>query len=326
MVLHRAHPRIDDGTEFHIVKFNFAVTAAPKTPFPGEQNRGPWLRRNQRLAAAVANGVNPLRVIGHDVVPNLGEGGDNTINELRRQRIDLDDDNEPAPENAEATAMNPGNGRFEKPTKCPRRMANINNAKGKFNSHHWEVIAKMNKIDQFRMCFPEQFVINVIIPKTNKHLGTAMTLQEFYVWLGCIFYMACFEGICDRDKWMTYVEDFFLDIMGAIRYTDIAQPLLFEDRFHEVRQMIGAFNQHFEREYSPAWLSCLDELMNSLLNKFCPGFMICPRKLHPFANEYHSIADSNKSGQHPIMWRVQLVEGKDQPKLENGRWAFPTNW
>jgi hypothetical protein len=97
--------------------------------------------------------------------------------------------------------MNPGNGRFEKPTKCPRRMANIKNAKGKFNSHHWEVIAEMNKIDQFRMCFPEQFVIDVIIPKTNKHLGTAMTLQEFYVWPGCIFYMACFEGICDRDKW-----------------------------------------------------------------------------------------------------------------------------
>jgi hypothetical protein len=50
--------------------------------------------------------------------------------------MEVDDDNKPAPENAEPTGMNPGSGRFEKPTVCPRRMANINNAKGKFNLHH----------------------------------------------------------------------------------------------------------------------------------------------------------------------------------------------
>ena len=60
----------------------------------------------------------------------------------------------------------------------------------------------MNELDQFRLCFPEEFVINVIIPETNKHLvGTVLTLQEFYVWLGCIFYMACFEGIGNCDNW-----------------------------------------------------------------------------------------------------------------------------
>jgi hypothetical protein len=81
-----------------------------------------------------------------------------------------------------------------------------------------------------------------------------------------------------------------------------------------------------ELDYSPAWLSCLDESMNSWLNKFCLGFMICPRKPWPFGNEYHSIADSNENMQHPIMWRIRLVEGKDRPKLGNGRWAFPTQW
>ncbi len=64
--------------------------------------------------------------------------------------------------------------------------------------------------------------------------------------------------------------------MGALRYTDVAKPLLFVDQFHELRQMIEAFNQHYEREYSPAWLSCIDESMNSWLNKFCLGFLICP--------------------------------------------------
>jgi hypothetical protein len=46
-------PEIDDGTEFHIVKFNFAVTAAPKTPFPGKQNHGPWLRRKESILSGL---------------------------------------------------------------------------------------------------------------------------------------------------------------------------------------------------------------------------------------------------------------------------------
>ena len=193
-------PEIDDGSEFHIVKFNFSVTVAPAVPFTGEQHRGPRGRRHQRPAAAVATEVNPLRFAGRDVVRNVGEGGVD-VDDLRRQGIEVDDDNEPAPENAEPTAMNPGNGRFEKPTVCPRRMANINNSKGKFNSHRWEVIAEMNELDLFRMCFPEQFVIDVIIPQTNQNLGMPINLQEFYVWLGCIFYMACRQGIVDCDKW-----------------------------------------------------------------------------------------------------------------------------
>jgi hypothetical protein len=67
-------PEIDDGSEFHIVKFNFSVTVAPTVPFTGEQNRGPRLRRNQRVAVA-ASEVDPLRVAGRDIVPNVGEGG-----------------------------------------------------------------------------------------------------------------------------------------------------------------------------------------------------------------------------------------------------------
>jgi hypothetical protein len=243
-------PEIDDGTEFHIMKFNFSVTQAPETSFPGEQNRGPRSRRNQRPAAAVAAEVNPRRTDDRNAVPSVvGEGVD-AIEELRRQGIEVDDDNEPAPENAEA-AVPVANGRWEKPTMCPRWTGNIPNYKGKFNSHRWEEIAEMNELDQFRMCFPEQFVIDVIIPETNKHLGTPVTLQEFYVWLGCIFYMACFEGIGDRNEWWSSssIDQFkgapfclngymsknrYVDIMCALRYTDVRQQLLFEDRFHEV--------------------------------------------------------------------------------------------
>ncbi|KAL7460411.1 hypothetical protein ACHAXS_000862 [Conticribra weissflogii] len=48
------------------------------------------------------------------------------------------------------------------------------------------------------------------------------------------------------------------------------------------------------------------------LNKWCPGWMCVPRKPHPFDNEYHSIADIDDGA--PVMWRVDLKEGKDQPR------------
>ena len=98
-------PEVDDGTEFHIVKFNFSVTSSSETPFPGEQNRGPRSRRHQRPAAAVAAEVDPRRTDVRDAVQNVGEGGVD-VDELRRQGIKVDDDNEPAPENIPVAESN----------------------------------------------------------------------------------------------------------------------------------------------------------------------------------------------------------------------------
>ena len=205
----------------------------------------------------------------------------------------------------------------------------------------WDVIANMSELDLFWMCFPEEYIADVLIPETNKGLQRKMDLHDFYVFLGCIFYMSCFVGIDNRADWWStspinmmsgapfrlyMTRKRFDEIMSALKYTNKEAPITFIDRFHEVRQMIDAFNKHYELEYSPSWLSCIDESMNVWLNKFCPGFMVCPRKPWPFGNEYHSIADGNENGHNPIMWRVRLVEGKDRPKLANGRWAFPTKW
>ena len=88
--------------------------------------------------------------------------------------------------------------------------------------------------------------------------------------------------------------------------------------------MIEAFNDHYAENYSPSWLSCLDESMNSWLDKFCPGFMSVPRKPHPLGNEYHSIADGDDG--KAVMWRIKLQEGKDRPKDATGSWAFPSKF
>ena len=63
-------------------------------------------------------------------------------------------------------------------------------------------------------------------------------------------------------------------------------------------------------QFPPSWVSCLDESMSTWTNKYsCPGWMFVPRKPWPFGNEYHTVCCS-LSG---IIWRMELVEGKDSP-------------
>ena len=330
----------DDVTILHIVKKNFRVDTAPAQPFPGEAPV-------QTCAAAPGDAVNPDRSSTRNTTANI-EGGlsrvamREEIEQLRQQGITVDDDNEPAPENAlpPMPGAAPPPGTWEKPQYCCRRSnSDFTDQAGKFTHHRWDEIADMDELQLFRMCFPEKWIVGSVIPETNKTLSKPMDLQEFYVWLGCIFFMSCFLGIDDRDLWWSTkaVDMFegapfclneymtkarFREIMESIRYTSKEAPLLFVDRFHEISEMIDAFNDHYSSEYKPLWLNCIDKSMNSWLNKFCPGFMSLPRKPHPFGNEYHSIADGD--GGRPIMWRVQIVEGKDQPKKPDGTWAFPT--
>jgi hypothetical protein len=128
------------------------------------------------------------------------------------------------------------------------------------------MIAKYDKFQLFRMCFPEEWLIDVVIPMTNKELSNKMSLQEFYVFLGCIFFMACYDGITYHDLWWsskpvnmfdgalfhlnTYMmRNQFKEIIQSIRYTNKVAPLFFNDRFHEVHQMIDTFNDHYVKGY-----------------------------------------------------------------------------
>ncbi len=192
---------------------------------------------------------------------------------------------------------------------------------------------------------PKDF-IREVIPATNVHLFPHLTMQEFYKWRGCHFFMSCFQGIDNRDaRWSQQpismfegtpfrFHDYmsgtrFKDITAHIHFTNKETPTVasdgFVDRFHEVRQMLDAFNDHYDRNYVASWLSCLDESMSSWLSMFCPGFfMAVPCKPHPFGNEYHSIANGDDG--KPIMFRINLVKGKDCSKKADGSWAFPLEY
>ncbi len=120
-------------------------------------------------------------------------------------------------------------------------------------------------------------------------------------------------------KWM--LSKRFDAISTAFGLTKFPPSTIFYDQFHNVHQIINAFNNHDTENYMQSWMSCLNKRMDLWMDKFCPGFMCVLHKSHPLGNEYHFIADGDQG--RVIMWKVELVGGKDQPKLANGAWASP---
>jgi hypothetical protein len=323
----------------HIVKYNFRVDVSPAIPFESKiQQPAPAPRREVVADTDCTDNRN--------MVPNVF-GGNKEIQQLWAEGIEVDDDNEPlhdeaiaAPQPTTATYS------YNKPTFCPRQVDQMPNSEGSWVNHWWDEIAVKLEFKLFQMTMPEQYIRDVVLPTTNIFLTKTLTISEFYKWLGCHFFMACFQGIQDCDEWWSTVpismflgdpfclNEFmmrrcFKEILAVLMFTDVLPPTMaqggFVNCFHDVRKLIHAWNDHMAAEYNPSWLNCLDKSMNSWLSKFCPGFMCVPRKPHPFGNEYHTIADGG--GGKPILWQIKLVEGKDQPKKADGRtWAHPAEY
>ncbi len=82
--------------------------------------------------------------------------------------------------------------------------------------------------------------------------------------------------------------------------------------------MIAVWNKHMAKIFFAAWVVCLDESMSIWHNRWtCPGWVFCPRKPHPFRNEYHTAC----CGLSGILFLMELVEGKDHPPQIQERWS-----
>jgi hypothetical protein len=146
--------------------------------------------------------------------------------------------------------------------------------------HWWDENAAKTEFELFRMTMLEQFIHDVVLPATNVFLTEKLMIGVFYKQLGCLFFMACFQGIKDRNDWWStapidmfsgapfHLNEFmtkhhFKEIMAMIMFTDEPPPMLaqcgFVDCFHNVRKLIDAWNDHMAGEYNPLWLNCLDE-------------------------------------------------------------------
>jgi Transposase IS4 len=187
----------------------------------------------------------------------------------------------------------------------------------------------------FRLFFPLDWFTSVLLGNVNKIInGEAVSIGEMFRWIGLWFYMATFKVFPREEFWSSKeIDDFdgapvrfscwmsynrFNKILSALQYTD-KDPPVYPDRFHQVRQMIQAWNDNMAANFRPGWISCLDESMSPWTSKWtCPGWMFVPRKPHPMGNEYHSFC----CGLRGIMWGIELVEGKDAPPQRTDIFVF----
>ena len=255
-----------------------------------------------------------------------------TISRMINDGYEVDDDNDPAPENVPTPSTSTTS--QQEITYFP--WGSRSNCERRSQGHRFENANLVTPtvtsrcIDYFLKFLPE-FIKQTILVETNKVIdGRHVTWGEFMRYLGIWFLLSILSHGCSRrsfwedtepsefcgapfrfNKYMSYTR--FEAITSALRYTNAPAPD-YPDKFYEVRDMINAWNEHMKTIFIPGWMSCLDESMSSWTRRWtCPGFMYVPRKPHPMGNEYHSIC----CGCSGIMFAIELVEGKDKPPEVN---------
>ena len=270
---------------------------------------------------------------GQELQPSIfrATGVAEDIAMVRAQGLDVDDDNEPAPENVptgETTRTRQANGIYE------GQQFGWDGVDHRARAGHHDLPATMlgmpdvnfvSHIQMFLLFFP-RVLIDLVITESNKaHSELHLTFGEFLRFLGLKLFMATCANYNRREFWSSNpINEFgapyrFNDYMSWRRFETIMKCLTFtsrkpppyKDRFWEVREMISVWNKYMLQHFKPSWVSCLDKSMSIWYNRYtCPSWMFMPRKPHPFGNEYHTIG----CGLSTIMFAIELMEGKDRPK------------
>ena len=278
---------------------------------------------------AVDEGLDPV-----PIVPTLTGDLREDIARLRMEGFEVDDDNDPAEENI-PTATQPTENELESmgyqdwdsKQSCNRK------AEGHVeeNPRLLKTPAALTRLGYFILFLPQYYIKEVLIAKTSEEInGADLSLGEFLRYIGLWLLMSSqlkanvreYFSTSNIDPYssnalfrLTNVMSYnrFCEITRALTYTDLDPPN-YRDKFHEVRQMLTAFNDHMRLVFLAGWVSCLDESMSIWTRRWtCPGWMFVPRKPHPKGNEYHSICCSFSG----IMYGIEIVEGKDRPRQLN---------
>ena len=101
--------------------------------------------------------------------------------------------------------------------------------------------------------------------------------------------MATINGADHHDFWSLGEVDCFVgapmrlhNFMSRMRFEAILkalaitarQPPAYRDRFWVVWEVLEACNSNMAEQFTPSWVSCLDESMSTWTNKYnCPGWM-----------------------------------------------------
>ena len=250
---------------------------------------------------------------------------------VRAQGLDVDDDNLPAPENIPIQTTSNTTDDSHQETGWGwtgidhRKQLNITDVRANIAGITSDAMEHVSFVGMFFLLFPKE-LIKTIIEETNKKLDSPTNMGEFMRWIGIWLLLSTLSGYRRSDFWsMKPIELYegapyrLNDLMTLARFESILKALTltketappYKDRFWEVREMIQSWNEHMQKKFVPSWVSCLDESMSIWFNRYtCPGWVYCPRKPHPYGNEYHTIC----CGLSGIMYSMEIVEGKDRPK------------
>ena len=176
-------------TIFHIVVCNFSIITEGPTPFDDE--------------VVTTGAPNPLTgtcgssfVLAEEpIFPQCTDvGRDTDVANARANGIEVDEEEDPAPENAVEQPLVAGQvGEWVPQTVCPCRALDVANLSGRWRTKSWQVNAILDEFAVFCLIFPENYILKTIIPVTNEEIrGRESTLSEFYTWLGCHFFIACY--------------------------------------------------------------------------------------------------------------------------------------
>ena len=251
------------------------------------------------------------------------------IAQMRASGFDVDDDNDCLPENR--PSKDPKN--KERDTEQKWGWNGLDQRKNIGAQDHRPGIKGLTAnsflaisyVGLFFMMFKRAFIEDVMLKGMNKRVDLPINLGEFLRWLGIWLLLSTIGGFRRSDFWCSKSIDRrkgapyrFNDLMSGRRFEEILQNLVFtdeepppyKDRFWEARQMVRVWNEWMAENFVPGWINCLDESMSIWTNRWtCPGWVFCPRKPHPFGNEYHTICCCMCG----VLYRVEMVEGKDRP-------------
>ena len=151
-------------TVFHICCGKLKIEEAPSTTFEYEIILMAVVADHQDREREQSTALRES-VVG--VTPNIG-GLLQEIAEICHQGIEVDDDKEPAPDNAQPSAPSTQTiGQWVTPTIFPRREnVNCRNTKGVWRQHSWPKFSETTELSIFSMAFPEKWVRDILIPAT----------------------------------------------------------------------------------------------------------------------------------------------------------------
>ena len=258
----------------------------------------------------------------------MGEnhGGQQNLISALTGVLDIDDNNEPVPENVPGDPVPSvlstvwGHYGF-----CYRKSNNLADTKARLVNNVDTTRDDVN-LHLFEWLFPRKYIEDVILTETNKVLDKELvTYGELLRWMGLWVLISTVDGSDRRSFWSSKSVNMyegapfrlgnymtrtrFEEILSSLCYTDESPPTLL-DRFWEIRRLIVAWNKNMDENFIPSWINAIGESMLKWLNEYtCPRFMFVPRKPWKFGNEYQNAG----YGLSDIIWQVDLQEGKDHP-------------